>query len=112
MRCIDFTDIDVYPKYWCNSNKGGKLIFTITSVILEDIERQQSILAKKKTQLILGDCIKLSFKFGHNLSKDKTKENWVDVYVDGIFKVTRIVPGSSNEIELIVKQISGDSVLV
>jgi hypothetical protein len=69
-------------------------------LIIEDIERQQETLLSKKTQLLLGDCIKVDFKFGHNIGV--VEEEWIDVYIKGVYKVIEIIP-CCNEIELVVR---------
>jgi len=101
MRIIDFTDVDMYPKrYWFNNKE-----LVIKSLMLEDIEKQKDILISKKIELMLGDAIKVDFKFGHNTEHVYRKENWIDIYVKGVFKVTKIIPRMlTNEIELIVKR--------
>jgi hypothetical protein len=58
------------------------------------------------TKLLLGDCIHVSFKFGHNTAKKDEPENWVDVHVQGVYKVLKILPDCEmNTIELCVKEV-------
>ena len=104
MNIVDFTDVNLYPrKYWYNW-KNGKPVFTIRSLMIEDIDRQANMLLTKKTCLLLGDSIKVDLVFGHNFAKDHEDDNWVDVPVKGIYKVVRIVPHDAlNEIELFVR---------
>lgn len=107
MKVIDFTDIDIYPKnYWCNQ-KNGSRHFKIRTFVIENIQNQLDILLNKKTQLFLGDAIKVRTKFGHNVASKKEPENWIDVCVDTCFKVTDIVPlPESSEILLEVKELN------
>lgn len=101
MQIIDFTDVDMYPKrYWFNAKE-----IVVKSLIIEDIKKQKDTLISKRTQLLVGDAIKVDLKFGHNTEYPYAKENWIDLYVKGIFKVTKIIPRvDTNEIELIVKR--------
>ena len=102
MRKIDFTDIDMYPKKYSFNSASRDL--SIKSLMIENISRQQEVLAAKKTQLILGDVIEVNFKFGHNTAPHETNENWIDVQVKAQYKVIKIIPHSlTNEIELVVK---------
>ena len=103
LKIVDFTDVNLYPKkYWYNW-KDGKLVFTIRSFIIENIDIQAEMLLAKKTCLMLGDNIRVNLKFGHNFAKKNEPENWMDVHIDDIFKVTRIVPHDLlNEIELAI----------
>jgi len=102
MKIVDFTDVDIYPKSYKIFVKNGKEVFALQSLIIENIERQQNTLVAKKTQLFLGDRIKINLHFGHNIGKDK--EEWMDVHVSGNYKVTKIIP-LNNEIELQVKKV-------
>ena len=99
---IDFTDVDMYPKrYWFT--RGA---LHIKSLIIEDIERQKDILIAKNTKLRLGGIIKVSFTFGHNSAKPDEVENWIDIKVDNLFKVTKILHHTeTNELELITERI-------
>lgn len=100
MKTVDFTDIDLYPKSYRCIVKNGRRTFAIKSLMIEAIDRQQKKLLAKKTQLLLGDYIKVDFKFGHNIGVEE--ETWLDVYISGLYKVVGIIP-RNNEIELIVK---------
>lgn len=101
MKIIDFTDIDLYPsRYWANFIRGS-LVFTIRSLNIEDIFRQEVVLTAKKTHLMTGDCIRIDTKFGHNIARAHEKEHWIDVPLDGLFKVIAIISlPERSEIEL------------
>jgi len=101
LKIIDFTDIDLYPsRYWANFVRGS-LVFTIRSLNIEDIFRQEVALMTKKTQLMIGDSIRIDTKFGHNTARAHEREHWIDVPLDGLFKVIDIIPRPElSEIEL------------
>jgi len=100
MQVIDFTDVDMYPKNYKYDYLYKRAL--VRSLIIEDIVRQQDILMKKKTHLLLGDVIKVHFTFGHNIARKEKKEIWIDVTINSYFKVIKIIPRDS-EIELFVK---------
>lgn len=102
MKTIDLTDIAVYPRKYKVSSGG----IDVSKLVIEDIDRQRDLLASKKTQLMLGDGVRVAFKFGHNLSKYSLPENWVDLNVDGVFKILKIIPRMKRaEIELEVRKV-------
>ena len=102
MKIIDFSGINVYPvRYWFENNNC-----IIRSLMIENIDSQQDVLLSMKTQLILGDSIYVSFKFGHNIANKDETEIWVDVEIEGVFKVVKIIPRyESNSIELGVRKV-------
>ena len=104
MRIIDFTDIDMYPKkYWYT--KG---MLTIKTLVLDNVERQEQALTAKNDQLLLGDAMKVSFTFGHNTEPDGLPEKWIDLPVEGVYRVTKIIPRpDTKEIELVVRRQHG-----
>ena len=105
-KVIDFKDIDLYPKYWCNTINGKKT-FNIRSLTIENISNQKDILLSKKTQLVLNDEINVDITFGHNVAKKTDPEQWIDVRIRGRFKVKKINPdGDNDQIEMIVQQSS------
>jgi len=105
MNTVDFTDVNIYPKHYWYNIKNGVKDFKIKSFIIESITSQLNVLLRKKTQLLLGDLIKVDTKFGHNISKKTEPENWIDVSISGYFKVTGIEPlPETNEILLWVKE--------
>lgn len=110
-KVIDFKDIDLYPKYWCNTINGKKT-FNIRSLTIESISKQKDTLLHKKTQLVLNDEIDVDITFGHNAAKKTEPEQWVDVRIRGRFKVKKIIPdGDNDQIELVVNQSSKLSVV-
>ena len=103
-KVIDFSDVNIYPKkYWVNYKKGN-MVFTIKSFAIENIEQQHKILLSKKSVLMIGDYISFDTKFGHNLAKKDGPENWIDVPISGVAKVTGIVPTDKNEIILEIEK--------
>ena len=102
MKVIDFSEINIYPsKYWFQNSEC-----IIRSLMIEDIRLQQDVLLSMKTQLILGDSIYVSFNFGHNIAQKDEAEIWVDVEIEGVFKVVKIIPRyESNSIELGVRKV-------
>ena len=82
-KLVDFTTIDMYPsKYKIIDGKAH-----IKSLTIENIHRQQEAFKAMNTTVLVGDSIKVDFKFGHY-----EKGTWYDYYVKGIFKVKRILP--------------------
>jgi len=82
-KLVDFTTIDMYPsKYKIIDGKAH-----IKSLNIENIHRQHEALKAMNTTVLVGDSIKVDFKFGHY-----EKGTWYDYYVKGIFKVKRILP--------------------
>lgn len=90
----------MYPGRYCFN--GVDCI--VRSIIIEDVEKQQNILLSMEKKLVLGDSIYVSFKFGHNTAKKEEPENWVDVYVEGVYKVLKIFP-QLNTIELGIRKV-------
>ena len=106
MNTVDFTDVNIYPRhYWYNIKNGIKK-FKVKSFVIESITNQVNVLRNKKTQLLLGDLVKVDTKFGHNIAKKTDTENWIDVPINGYFKVTGIQPlPETDEILLWVKEL-------
>lgn len=100
---FDFTAIDIYVnRYWCNHVRGQR-VFTVNGITICNITEQQEVL-NPVANLVLGDCILLDTKFGHNLAKAGMPENWIDVPLVGEFQVVRITP-QNNSIELKVRAV-------
>lgn len=96
-KTLDFTEVDLYPSNYKYIN--GKV--TIKSLVIEDIERQQEVLKKMNTTVLIGDCIKIDIKFGHFENGE-----WIDLYAKGTFRVKRITPlKASCEILMLVTQV-------
>lgn len=110
LKIVDFTDVDLYPSYYdIHVRASGERVYAIRALIIEDIKRQQRVLVGKKTKLMLGDAIRIDFKFGHNEGTED-KEKWIDVAVKGVYKVTKIIPHlERNEIELLVLFFRGEN---
>ena len=96
-KLVDFSEVDIYPSKY--KYIDGKVI--IKSLIIEDIARQQALLNSMNTTVLIGDHIKVDFKFGHFENND-----WIDLYVNGIYRVKRIIPRMEFcEILLIVNEV-------
>ena len=95
-KLIDFTDIDMYPSKY----KIVDGIVHIRSIILENIIRQYEALLNKKTTVMIGDHIKVDFKFGH-------LENgvWHDYFVKGTYRVKQMIPQPHNEVLILVVKV-------
>lgn len=94
-KLIDFTGMDMYPSKYRYIN--GKV--KIKSLILEDIRKQQDALIKLNTTVLIGDRILVDFKFGHLVNNE-----WIDLYVKGIFKVKRIIPTRHHEVIFVITE--------
>lgn len=92
-KVVDLSSIDVYPSRY--KIVAGEVI--LKSINIEDVERQREALASLKTTILLGDFIKLDFKFGHYQGGE-----WVDYFVKGVYKVKEFVPNTNTK-EILVK---------
>lgn len=82
-KIVDFTEVNLYPSKYKLVN--GEL--SIRSIIIENIENQRDVIIGLKTTVLIGDIIKVDFKFGHFENGE-----WHDIYVKGHYKVKRITP--------------------
>jgi hypothetical protein len=92
-KIVDFESINVYPSKYKIVN--GEVI--LKSINIEDVAQQRQAIADLKTTVLIGDMLKLKFKFGHY-----TGGEWVDYYVDGIYKVKEIIP-KSEKVEILIR---------
>ena len=96
-KTVDFYDVDLYPEsYWCEM-RGGSRVFGFRAFVIEHISQQLDVLIGKKTQLMLGDKIKVNTRFGHNVAPKNSHEHWIDVQVRGDFQVLEILPRPDND---------------
>lgn len=92
-KVVDLSTIDVYPSRYKIVN--GEVI--LKSINIEDVERQREDLARLRTTILLGDFIRLDFKFGHYQNGE-----WVDYFVKGVYKVKEFVPNTNTK-EILVR---------
>ena len=83
-KVVDFTELDIYPSKYKYHPDGN---VSIRSIVIEDVSRQQAVLARLNTTVLIGDRIKVDMKFGHLLDGE-----WIDLYYKGILQVKSIVP--------------------
>lgn len=92
-KVVDLSNIDVYPSKY--KIVAGEVL--LKSINIEDVERQREAIANLKTTILIGDFIKLDFKFGHYKGSE-----WLDYFVKGIYKVREFVPNTNTK-EILVK---------
>jgi hypothetical protein len=92
-KVVDLSSIDVYPSKY--KIVAGEIL--LKSINIEDVERQREAIANLKTTILLGDFIKLDFKFGHYKGGE-----WSDYFVKGVYKVREFVPNTDTR-EILVK---------
>jgi len=92
-KVVDMTSINVYPSKYRITN--GEVV--IKSINIEDVEQQQEALRSLHTTVLLGDMIRLEFKFGHYAGG-----RWLDYFISGTFRVKGIVPNPKTR-EILVK---------
>lgn len=101
-KTIDFHDVDLYPEDYWYELRGGNRIFGFRAFVIEHISQQLEVLVNKKTQLMLGDNIKIRTHFGHNVASKNAPEHWIDVQIHGEFQVLEILPRPDND-EILLK---------
>lgn len=87
-KTVDLTSINVYPSKYKIVN--GEVL--IKSINIENVYQQKEELRKLDTTILIGDLIKLDFKFGHYAGGQ-----WTDHFVCGVYRVKEITPNMKTE---------------
>lgn len=82
-KVVDFTSINVYPSKY--KIVGDEVV--LKSIFIENVDQQREALKALNTTVLIGDMIRLDFKFGHY-----SEGEWIDYFVNGVYKVKSIIP--------------------
>jgi len=92
-KVVDLSCLDVYPSKY--KIVAGEVL--LKSINIEDVERQRETLVSLNTKILIGDFIKLDFKFGHYKGGE-----WIDYFVKGIYRVKEFIPHTNTREILVI----------